>query len=230
MRIIPQETCALLIDVQERLFPHIFERVALEGNVPILIEGLKVLDIPLLVTQQYTKGLGQTIPVIQDAPGVDQGRGACRRLTTGRRTARPPSVYRKNRLQLLGRTEVSQRSQCARTKAGITCGNRNPRLCTADRRRPAGSRLYPRGCPGLHLLPPGNGQTDRSTQTPGRRHPDHKLRIDPLRVVAGSRNRNFPSHFAAGYRTASLEPTVLRRPPIPTKEPRRLPGRCSCAS
>lgn len=69
MRIIPQETCALLIDVQERLFPHMFERNALEGNVPILIEGLKVLDIPLLVTQQYTKGLGQTIPVIQDALG-----------------------------------------------------------------------------------------------------------------------------------------------------------------
>ena len=69
MRILREQTCALLVDVQERLFPHMFERGALERNLPILLRGLEILDIPLLVTQQYTKGLGPTIPLIRDTLG-----------------------------------------------------------------------------------------------------------------------------------------------------------------
>jgi isochorismate hydrolase len=69
LRILREQTCALLVDVQDRLFPHMFERVTLERNLPILLRGLELLCIPLLVTQQYTKGLGPTIPLIQDALG-----------------------------------------------------------------------------------------------------------------------------------------------------------------
>jgi nicotinamidase-related amidase len=69
LRIVREQTSALLVDVQERLFPHMFERNALERNLPILLRGLEVLDIPLLVTQQYTKGLGPTISMIQDTLG-----------------------------------------------------------------------------------------------------------------------------------------------------------------
>lgn len=72
MRIVPQETCALLVDVQERLFPLMFEFAALERTLPILLKGLEVLDIPLLVTQQYTQGLGPTIPLIRDTLGWNQ--------------------------------------------------------------------------------------------------------------------------------------------------------------
>jgi nicotinamidase-related amidase len=69
MRIFPEHTCALLIDVQERLFPHMFERTTLERNLPILLRGLEALEVPLLVTQQYTKGLGSTIPEIRNTLG-----------------------------------------------------------------------------------------------------------------------------------------------------------------
>lgn len=72
MRILREQTIALLVDVQERLFPHMYESGTLGVNLPILLRGLKVLNIPLLVTQQYTKGLGPTIPKIQETLGWDR--------------------------------------------------------------------------------------------------------------------------------------------------------------
>lgn len=69
MRIILEQTSALLIDVQERLFPHMYERETLQQNLPMLLKGLHTLGVPLLVTQQYTKGLGPTIPSIQQILG-----------------------------------------------------------------------------------------------------------------------------------------------------------------
>jgi len=64
MRILKENTALLVIDIQERLFPLIWEHEKLTRNVPILIEGMKVLGIPVFVTEQYVKGLGQTIPEI----------------------------------------------------------------------------------------------------------------------------------------------------------------------
>ncbi len=61
MRIQREQAAGLIIDIQERLFPHIYKHEKIARNTKILIEGLKVLEIPILVTQQYTKGLGETI-------------------------------------------------------------------------------------------------------------------------------------------------------------------------
>jgi len=66
MRINKKHTVGLIIDIQERLFPHIHRNEKIAANTRILIEGLKALEIPLLVTQQYTKGLGETIPGITE--------------------------------------------------------------------------------------------------------------------------------------------------------------------
>ena len=63
------ETAAIVIDVQEKLFPLIHEHDQLAKNMSILIQGLKILGIPLLVTQQYTKGLGETIGAIKATIG-----------------------------------------------------------------------------------------------------------------------------------------------------------------
>lgn len=70
MRIRREQTAAVVIDIQERLFPHIYEHEALAANSAKLIEGLKQLDIPLLVTQQYSKGLGETIAPVAAALGA----------------------------------------------------------------------------------------------------------------------------------------------------------------
>jgi nicotinamidase-related amidase len=69
MRILKEDTAGLIIDIQERLFPFIHENDTLTKNTTRLIEGLKVLDIPLVVTQQYTRGLGETIVPVSEALG-----------------------------------------------------------------------------------------------------------------------------------------------------------------
>ena len=53
--LIKAKECALVvIDMQERLMPHIFGNEELAQRCAMLINGLKLLKIPLLVTQQYT--------------------------------------------------------------------------------------------------------------------------------------------------------------------------------
>lgn len=64
MRITRENTVGLVIDMQERLVPAMAENETLVHNCQILTEGLSTLNIPLLVTQQYTKGLGETITEI----------------------------------------------------------------------------------------------------------------------------------------------------------------------
>ena len=65
MRITKENTIGLIIDIQERLFPAMFEKESLLKNTLVLIQGLKELQIPLIVTQQYSKGLGETIQEIK---------------------------------------------------------------------------------------------------------------------------------------------------------------------
>lgn len=61
MRILKEHSIAVFIDIQERLFPFIQDKDQLEQNLSTLLAGMKALEIPLLVTEQYTKGLGFTI-------------------------------------------------------------------------------------------------------------------------------------------------------------------------
>jgi len=61
MRITKENTTALFIDFQERLLPAMNEKETLLKNTKMLFEGLTILGIPTTFTQQYTKGLGETI-------------------------------------------------------------------------------------------------------------------------------------------------------------------------
>lgn len=61
MRILRENTIGLVIDIQERLVPAMEESEVFVENSKKLIQGLQILGLPLLVTQQYTKGLGETI-------------------------------------------------------------------------------------------------------------------------------------------------------------------------
>jgi len=54
------KTAFIIIDVQERLMPVIFNNSEMFENVNRLIEGSKILNVPLIVTEQYPKGLGHT--------------------------------------------------------------------------------------------------------------------------------------------------------------------------
>lgn len=61
MRIKASECCGLVIDIQERLFQVMHDRDELLHGVQLLLDGLKILNIPILVTEQYPKGLGTTL-------------------------------------------------------------------------------------------------------------------------------------------------------------------------
>jgi hypothetical protein len=65
MRVTNENTIGLIIDIQERLFPAMWEKESLLRNSLTLIQGLTELKIPLIVTQQYSKGLGETIREIK---------------------------------------------------------------------------------------------------------------------------------------------------------------------
>jgi isochorismate hydrolase len=65
MRIHRQNTTGLIVDIQERLFPVMWEKNQLLKNCQILVQGWACLNIPVLITQQYTKGLGETVEGIK---------------------------------------------------------------------------------------------------------------------------------------------------------------------
>jgi nicotinamidase-related amidase len=59
------EECVLaVIDIQEKLLPAIHEKTRLIRNSQLLIRLANILSAPVLVSTQYSKGLGQTVPEI----------------------------------------------------------------------------------------------------------------------------------------------------------------------
>jgi len=56
----------LLVDVQTRLVPHVQDPQRLAFNNDRLLQATRQLNIPLLATEQYPKGLGHTIPQLRE--------------------------------------------------------------------------------------------------------------------------------------------------------------------
>ena len=76
------EQCALIVvDMQEKLLPPIWEKERLVRNVQLLIRLAGILKIPSLVTVQYAKGLGNTVPgiasMLPDSPPIDKLTFSC---------------------------------------------------------------------------------------------------------------------------------------------------------
>ena len=60
------DTICVIIDFQEKILPAMHEAKTVEDYVIRLIKGMNAL----VVTQQYTKGLGATVPQIAEAIGA----------------------------------------------------------------------------------------------------------------------------------------------------------------
>ena len=69
MRIYAEDTAALIIDFQEKLVPAIANNEEVVAKAALFCAGLKELGVPMAVTQQYTKGLGDTVAPIKEALG-----------------------------------------------------------------------------------------------------------------------------------------------------------------
>jgi len=68
------ERCALVVvDIQEKLLPPIFNREQLVKNSQLLIRLAEILNIPVIATTQYVRGLGPVVPEIASLlPGQNQ--------------------------------------------------------------------------------------------------------------------------------------------------------------
>lgn len=62
--LVPEQCTLIIIDIQEKLLPPIFQKDQLVRNAQLLIRAAGILKIPAMVSTQYAKGLGQTVPEI----------------------------------------------------------------------------------------------------------------------------------------------------------------------
>ena len=77
------QSVLLVVDVQDRLAKAMDQQVfsQLTGNIGILLESAAELKIPVLITEQYVKGLGETVPELlakaAGAPRFDKMSFSC---------------------------------------------------------------------------------------------------------------------------------------------------------
>ena len=66
MLIKAERSCLIVIDVQERLVPAMQAPARVIRNAQILMTAATRLGIPMLLTEQYPKGLGPIVPELKD--------------------------------------------------------------------------------------------------------------------------------------------------------------------
>ena len=76
------ERCALVvIDIQEKLLPPIFQGEQLMRNAKLLIRAAQVMKIPAMVSTQYSRGLGKTVPeiasLLEETEAIDKDKFSC---------------------------------------------------------------------------------------------------------------------------------------------------------
>jgi nicotinamidase-related amidase len=64
-----ENAALLLVDIQEKLFPLVDHPCEILDKTLTLIKGCQILKLPILVSEQYPKGLGHTIAAIKEAVG-----------------------------------------------------------------------------------------------------------------------------------------------------------------
>jgi nicotinamidase-related amidase len=68
-----EDAVLVVVDVQEKLLPAIHNPDFLVGNIARLVRGAAALEVPLIVSEQYPKGLGRTVPEL--AAPIEEARG-----------------------------------------------------------------------------------------------------------------------------------------------------------
>jgi len=69
MKLEPSRAALLIVDIQERLAAAMPEKVLaqVERNVGILCEMARQFDMPIVLSEQYPKGLGKTVAAVEQA-------------------------------------------------------------------------------------------------------------------------------------------------------------------
>ncbi|MFY9792218.1 MAG: hydrolase [Candidatus Sulfotelmatobacter sp.] len=76
------DRCALIVvDIQQKLLPPIFQKEQLVRNSQLLIRAAGILKIPAIVSTQYAKGLGGTVPeiasLLPETEAIDKNLFSC---------------------------------------------------------------------------------------------------------------------------------------------------------
>ncbi|MDR1954121.1 MAG: isochorismatase family protein [Clostridiales Family XIII bacterium] len=112
----------IVVDMQEKLVPA-QSRASLVKSCETLIKGCRILNVPVLCTQQYTKGLGHTIPQIVEAGTAIVGSAPGRE--TAHSTANPESVFpfiEKTSFSVMGEPEFQRQLEHLEKHDLILCG------------------------------------------------------------------------------------------------------------
>lgn len=74
-------TALIVVDIQEKLVPAIFQKEQLLRNSALLIRVAAALHMPVILTTQYAKRLGNTVPelasLLPDATAIDKQMFSC---------------------------------------------------------------------------------------------------------------------------------------------------------
>ena len=60
------DTALVVVDVQEKLMPLIADHQHITWNIRRLLDGAKTLNVQVVATEQYPKGLGGTVAELKD--------------------------------------------------------------------------------------------------------------------------------------------------------------------
>lgn len=63
------QTALLVVDVQEKLFPHVERSCEMMHALQKLVRGFQICGRPIFVTEQYPQGLGETLGGLKDLLG-----------------------------------------------------------------------------------------------------------------------------------------------------------------
>jgi nicotinamidase-related amidase len=70
--ILDREAAALVVvDVQEAFRPAVLDFDEVVGATSVLVRGAKALGVPIVVTEQYPRGLGATVPELTSLAEMD---------------------------------------------------------------------------------------------------------------------------------------------------------------
>jgi nicotinamidase-related amidase len=79
--LVAEQSALVVIDIQEKLLPPIFQKEQLVRNSQLLIRAAGMLKIPVLMTTQYARGLGRVVPEIAslllDGEAIDKQLFSC---------------------------------------------------------------------------------------------------------------------------------------------------------
>ena len=195
-----KENCiGIVVDVQEKLLPHIHDCDRCVAAVARLVRGLKILQVPVLAVQLYTKGLGETVAPLR---GLLEGSPLFEKIAFS--CCAEPAILRE--LKLSGRRCV------------IVAGFESHACVLQTILDLLVRSIHPRRGGGLRGLAEAlrQGRGDRADAAGGGAH--HDIGVDPLRAARRGGNGDIPPDLAPrqGSGTEYLRPRTLRRAARPT--------------